>query len=241
MDYYTYIGMDRVDLGNWVPHIPQKNERLSRNDFQKTTPTKNPKDIWIIPDLFEEGDYIHGGPVTLSNHNVFLQLYGKWTGIHDLYGNFGYYGIAIRSDVLSRHPEVQETLDELKSYPVLDEDDLSKTEIKIQDKAWNDYIQEDLIQNVQKEDPRLENIDTDTINWFTLCRIAMEETNTEWLPEGNTYYLDIYKITPHVTEMALTQILPPKQLILEIGREWTSKHARTMFEESIKSNVSNDL
>lgn len=235
MEYYAYSGMTRVDLGNWVPHIPKRNERLSYRDFERTNNKGNPKDLWILPELLSGSDYSNGDVVTLSNHHVFLEEHGKWTGIHDVYGGHGTYAVAIRSDVLTRHPEVQDTLDELEQYPVIDEDHLSQLEIKLQDEAWNNYVQNDLIRKIQKSDPRLENVDPETLNWTHLCGIAMQETNTEWISESTSPYLDLDRITPNVSEMALVQTLTPKQLIMEIGREWISEYAQSKYEARIKT------
>lgn len=235
MEYYLYTGVERVSLGNWRPHVPQRGDNLSYGDFEhcKHPAGHKPRELYLIPSILSGSDYT-GESVNQSNHRVFLNTYGKWTGIHHLCGGYGTYAVAIRSDVLTRHPEVQETLDSLEDDPVMDESDLSELEHEEEEEAWNSYVESDLISAVRKSDPRLEEFDPDTIDWYDLYIEAMEETNTYWEHSSEGAYLPIDDLVPNLSEMVLVRTLTPQELSLEISRTWKSEKARSEFESILK-------
>ena len=129
--FFEYTGEINVGFSNWVPHKPSRGESLSYGDFKEVK--LDPKHVegqfylekrlrdkellrstYLIPDLMVGSDYA-GSDVEKSNYRSFLREYGKWTGVHALYGGYDTYGVAIRLDVLLRHPEVKDTLDALEN------------------------------------------------------------------------------------------------------------------------------
>ena len=102
--------------------------------------------VFVLPAYLSGSDY-SGGSVTVSNHRLFIEEFGELEGVHNVYGGYGSYGVAIRLDVwqagadqsactwYGADPEsaacdvdegpcphqIREWLKSLENYPVYDE------------------------------------------------------------------------------------------------------------------------
>ena len=222
MNYYTYIHVG----------VPAKN--VSYGDFTSTeeTPTKtNKKFLYLVPDLMAGGDYSNSGTYSISNHRVFLKKYGKYAGVHKLTSGWGTFAVAIRLDVLDRHPEIHDCLDSLNRYPIIDDQDLSDLETEKSEEAWKEWAKDDLVRELRKSDPSLENFEPGN-KLEHLFYAASQESEEYWESQaGGSMYINIDKIVPYVRDRLLLDRI---ELPLLIGHTWVSKDALKEFETRLR-------
>lgn len=222
MNYYQYVG----------DGVPTKT--LSYGDLKSTddTPTKsNKKLLYLMPELMSGGDYSRSGLYSISNHRVFLKEYGKYAGVHPVTGGWGSFGVAIRLDVLDRHPEIQECLDGLDRYPIIDDQDLNELETEKSDEAWKDWAKDELVRELRKSHPSLENFEPgDKLEH--LFYAASQESEEYWEGQaGGSMYINIDKIVPYVMDRLLIDRV---ELPLLIGHPWVSQDALKEFEHRLR-------
>lgn len=221
MNYYRY-----------VDYVPTK-KTLSYGDLVSTddTPTKsNKKLLYLMPELMSGGDYTDSGTYNISNHRVFLKEYGKYAGVHPVTGGWGTFAVAIRLDVLDRHPEIQECLDGLTRYPVIDDQDLSDLETEKSEEAWKEWGKDDLVRELRKF-PGLENFEPDDKFEFLFYE-ASQEAGEYWASEaGGSMYIHMDKIAPYVRDIIL---LATVELPLLVGHTWVSQDALKEFESRLR-------
>jgi hypothetical protein len=104
--------------------------------------------LLIRPILLSGSDY-SGSTVEKSNYQVFLRLYGDQPGVFSCPGNFSTYSVVIVAHLLSE--EMNETLNALADYPVIDDDAMSELEQDLIDEAWDNWIREDFVREVGKK------------------------------------------------------------------------------------------
>ena len=68
---------------------------LAYSDLEPSS-TKGP--VFVLPGYLSGSDY-SGGSVTVSNHRLFIEEFGELDGVHNVYGGYGSYGVAIRLDL----------------------------------------------------------------------------------------------------------------------------------------------
>lgn len=97
---------------------------------------------YFVSDFLSGSDY-SGGTVERANYRVFLEDFGDRDGVHEVYGDFGTFAIAVRVDSIDA--EMAETFDALEDYPVLSEDALGEIELEAQTEAWDCWARGDFV------------------------------------------------------------------------------------------------
>ena len=161
---------------------------------------------FLTPELLS--GYCSSGSVEVSNHRVFLELYGKLPNVYAVYGGYGTFAVAIRLDSIT--PEMIEALNSLKDYPVLDEDDYSEVEMEAENDAWESWGRSDFRTELDKRFPDLNEIifewGAETID--TLYCKLMERTNTYWEHEtGNNAFVRMERVIEGATEQDITEAI----------------------------------
>lgn len=168
----------------------------------------------FVPKYLTGSDY-SGSLVERSNYEVFMEMFGEVPGVHAVYGVHGTYGIAIAKKTLEENEEIQEQLDRLSDYPILDEDHHSKLEMEAQDKAWDVWGEYEFKQELVKViTPYVQEILDETKNEadakeitdryvddqsdskiYEVFHNAMEESNTNWENEqGPSMHVDLKRV-----------------------------------------------
>jgi hypothetical protein len=189
--YSSYRDTDPTDLG-----------RLSYGDLKPLEKHQTPEDTdFFTSDYLSGSDYCSSGSVEVSNHRVFLEKYGELPNVHDVYGGYGTFAVAVRLDSIT--PEMLEDFAALENYPVLNDEDHSEVEMEAENEAWENCYRSDFTRELSKAFPEHE----DTIaSWSneqvdTLFYALMERTNTYWEHEsGNNAYVHLERVIKGATE-----------------------------------------
>jgi hypothetical protein len=232
MDTYVYIGAEDK---------PPK--RLSYGDFDRA-PAGTEEPVYIFPSLLGGGDHAGTGLENASNHRVFWKRFRRVAGVHNLYGGYGTFAIAIRKDVAESKEAIRETLADLEEYPLISEEDHSMLEMEETRKSWEDWGRSGFIHDLTKalnlEEDSLEEIlkqlfpeDTDPIS--TLFNECAEDANEYWRDDNGSMYIDIEKIVPYAGDRILLHTTPQHDLPLLIGRKWSSSKYHIEFEAKLKA------
>lgn len=195
MEKYLFNG-HKYNGREWENINPLDYSKLSLGDF-----TLDEKGTFIIPNIVSGSDY-SGSTVERSNYLVFYKRFGKLKGIvWKVYGGFNTYGIAIDTTKITE--EIQECLDSLEDYPVIDEDHLSNFEMGLEDETWDDFLKDDVIRYLEKKFATCENISIEDISGDalkTLLLECMEKENEYFVHEtGCIVFTDVEKILQNVT------------------------------------------
>lgn len=133
------------------------------------------------------GDYCGSGLIGKSNYEFMLEKYKKCKYIYSVYGDYGYHGIVYDSKKITKNTmlKLQEDIDRLENYPLLDEDAYSRMEWKVKEEyrveVW-DSIYNSEFSMVKKEIfieamEKLENTDS---QFYNDCVI---ENDYAWINE----------------------------------------------------------
>ena len=169
--YYTFDG-EQLIKGVWELIILDPGSRISWSDLHPYNGEVNEevlKTIFIVPDLLSGGDYSNSSEVQVSNHRVFLKEFKNVEGVHDVYGAFGSYAVAIRADIAESNEQVKETLDGLENYPVIDDEDMDEIRHEWEQEAVKDMVHsiqnsidndlEDFIEDTDVDSDKVESLD----------------------------------------------------------------------------------
>lgn len=103
------------------------------------------RDLFLIPGYLQYGDYDNSCMVERSNYKLFLEEYGKESGVFTITGGYGSTGIAISIRYLL-NPDNEDTaqaiidlLNGLNEYPCIDDEDMSNMEYEAFLESLNDY------------------------------------------------------------------------------------------------------
>jgi hypothetical protein len=160
---------------------------------------------------------------------LFVEEFGRLEGVHNVYGGYGSYGVAIRLEVwragadrtgcawFNADPEaatcdedgacihqMRAWLDELENYPVADEDDLCQVEFEAQDEAWDSWAESDFARAIKGAFPDdvedLEVTDSGRFRaWFEELR---EAANVFWENEtGNSAHVDVERVADELEDI----------------------------------------
>jgi hypothetical protein len=188
------------------------------------------KSLFILPELLQGSDY-YGGTISVSNHKSFLEMYKQVEGVYNVYGDMGSYAVAVRMDVSEENEEIKSTLDALKDYGLIDEDDHSEVTTEWEDAALHDIVH-DVSRHIDLE-PYASDYDatddTDVIN--DLVRDGISALNLNWHYENTSAYLDYKEVLPYVTDCLL--ITHCTDLPLLINREWSCKDTENRYKEKL--------
>ena len=139
-----------------------------------------------------------GSTYTKSNHELFIKEFGEIDGVKDVHGGYGSRDIYIRLDVLNSNKDIQDCLNVLDDYPVMDEDHLSEVEEEAKEESWNSYTRKDFLRALEKEF----NYDFDKLNDAFIYRLfwKLEEyTNTYWIFEYTDAYFPLDELFEKLT------------------------------------------
>ncbi len=195
--------------------------------YSDLEPRSSEGPVFVLPAYLSGSDY-SGGSVTVSNHRLFIEEFGELEGVHNVYGGYGSYGVAIRLDVwraaadgdctwLGTDSEtascdedgpcphqIREWLKSIEDYPVYDEDDLRQVEMEAQDEAWESWAESDFVRELEKSFPddieELEVVDSGKFRvWFEELR---ESANVYWEnEEGNSAHVDIERVAAKLEDI----------------------------------------
>ena len=144
---------------------------------------------YYCPKYFGYSDY-SGSTYSKSNHELFIKDFGDIDGVKNVYGGYGSSDIYIRIDVLNSNKEIQECLNALEDYPVIDEDHLCEVEEEAKSESWNSYTRKDFLRALNKEfSYNLEKLSDDFID--RLFRNLEEHTNVYWIFEYTSAYFPL--------------------------------------------------
>lgn len=172
-----YFATRREKGLKWVQsfRIPTVLETIERNHFKATRygergiPWTDPEGEWLaFPGTFSgyscSGD---GAEIAISNRRVlekrFARLFERGAMKEDSCP-IAATEILVRATLRDR--ELNETVESLARYPVLDESDLSTVEMEGQEAAWDSYIREDLAREIGRlEHPEAESLAEKVREW----------------------------------------------------------------------------
>ena len=196
-----------VRFDSWEDTKPEDLARLYYGDLKPLSKGQKPEPTdFLLPGLLTGSDYCDSGSVEVSNHRVFLERYGKLPNVHDVYGGYGTFAVAIRRDSITE--EMQADLDGLEDYCILDEEDHSEVEMEAENDAWANGYRSDFRKALAKEFPTLEDevndLDNDALQ--TVFYKLMDRTNTYWEHEsGNNAFVRIERVVEGATEQDITE------------------------------------
>jgi hypothetical protein len=229
---------------------PAKSESYGNFEDIASLDKADGRTVYVLPDMMSGGDYSNTGLVQKSNYRVFLERFGKLSGVHKVYGGFGTYAIAIRHDLTESNEEIKEVLSKLEDYPLIDEDDHSQLEMEEQGIAWKDWARRDFIRALLELDGIAEKFDEDSLAkilrrklyktrrkfdpYETLFYNAAEAINECWEDDGGSMGIHVDKVAESAADTLLMFTTPRKELPLLIGRKWHTKEAERAFEDVMK-------
>jgi hypothetical protein len=211
---YERVGDEWIDITT-----PENGSSLSYGDlkeefdYQGKLKTADIDSSWFFLSSYMSGSDYSGNDLEVSNHRVFLEMFGSVDGVHDVYGGYGTFAVAIRLSTLADNEEIRECLSALENYPVIDEDDMSEVEQEAQNEAWKSWLASDFAKALrQKFDNKknglnLEDIESESNEMRSLFYEAAEHANEYFINEtGNSAWIDIEKIIKEVTEEDLASL-----------------------------------
>lgn len=156
------------------------------------------------PEYLGYSDY-SGSTYTKSNHQLFIEQFGEIEGVQNVHGGYGSHDIYIRLDVLNNNEEIQECLNSLDDYPVMDEDHLFEIEEEAKNESWNSYIRKDFLRGLEKEfNYNLEKLSNEFID--RLFWKLEEKTNTYWIFEHTDAYFPLEEMFQKLTREEFLKI-----------------------------------
>jgi hypothetical protein len=188
------------------------------------------KSLFILPELLQGSDY-SGDTVTVSNYRSFLEMYKHIEGVYSVYGDMGSYAVAVRMDVAEENEDIQNTLDALKDYGIIDEDDHGEVTLEWEDAALPDIVH-DVSRHIDLEPYASDYDATDDIDVIKdLVIEGIAALNLNWNYENSSAYLDYQLVMPYVLDCLL--ITHCTDLPLFINREWSCKDTENKYKEKL--------
>ena len=185
--------------------------------------------LFVLPAYLSGSDY-SGGSVTVSNHRLFIEEFGELEGVHNVYGGYSSYGVAIRADVWNGGSDqsdctwygadedvascnvedgpcphqIREWLKSIEDYPVADEDDLGQVEMEAQDEGWESWAESDFVREIEKLFPEdIDDIDvTESGKFRCWFEDLREAANVYWENEtGNNAHVDVERVAAELEDI----------------------------------------
>jgi len=215
MDLKDFVPIEMLNQIHEVDHYSETWETMLENDneslecFKPVSHEENLNALYLLPSLMMGSDY-SGCAVEKSNQRVFLEEFKKEdaegsdaNGVLSLYGGHNTYGVAIRLDVLKENEEMQECLNALGDYPVIDDEDLSNLEMELQDESWEGYVKSDF-ENEIEDGLGIDDVEEIGLNdekIYNLFNYLCEAANEYWIiEEGCNAYIDLKSIMENFEE-----------------------------------------
>lgn len=164
----------------------------SQWDIDKAVKEKISGWIYYMPSLLSFGDYDNSCAVERSNVRVFKKEFegNKYIRYHT--GSYGWEAIWI--DILCDDESIIETLEQLANYPCMDDEDVSRMEMEMEDSDWDNWIKRDLETALQKYFGAWDSdMDNDKLREY--YNQLKEETNTYYeVQAGGNGWIDINRL-----------------------------------------------
>lgn len=218
---YCYTGIE--------PLKPKASISWSDLDCTNEVPCKETlKNLYLVPPIMSGGDY-SGSMYNESNHRAFLAEHGDIPGIHDVYGGFGSFGVAIRLDALANE-DIKRDLTYMEENGVLSDEDYYELQNKYINKDWEEYVRDDFLKQVRESDSFLSDLKISKPKLLELFQECTSETGEYWESEGpHQMFIRLEKIIPVARDMLLARKAPIKRLPLLLYHEWASQTAKEIF------------
>jgi hypothetical protein len=135
-----------------------------------------------------------GGTVERSNCRVFLEMFEELQGkfIWKIYGEYDTTGVLIDLDFYNNSETMQDIVERLFNYPLIDEDDHSNLEMEIEEEAWDLWIEYDLKKALESRGIEPEGDSDDLRDHFYRSRERANEYPI--FEDAVSCYVDINKI-----------------------------------------------
>lgn len=168
-------------------------ENLGAIYYGDMNPNKDGKYVEMPHCTFS--DY-SGCLVQRSNYEWMLENYKDNENIHRIYGGYGTAGILFSIEYLESDNELQDIVNMLFDYPVIDDEKLSELELQIDEESWNDYIKSYIVRQLDNV-----NYNYNEDNLQGVVYNIMDKINEYFIHEdSNSSYLDIDKIIKYMLE-----------------------------------------
>ena len=127
-----------------------------------------------------------------------IKEFGEIDGVKNVHGGYSSSDIYIRLDVLNSNKDIQECLNALSDYPVMDEDHLSEIEEEAKYESWESYTRKDFLRALNKEfNYDLEKLSEEFID--RLFRNLEEHANVYWIFESVDAYFPLDDLLQKLT------------------------------------------
>lgn len=189
-DYATFNGapLERFTVS---PYSRNDNDgkRLYYGDLDPS-----PTGEYVMLPLSSGSDY-SGSTVERSNYLVFLEQFPEL--LIDVYGGHGTYALLCP---LAYSCALQDDLNDLEQYPVLDDDAWSNLEYEIESEAWDDWIRGDFVHALEQHEVSIDGLN-DTAQ-HALFQLGYSQSNAEYIHEGGytSCYVDVERIVLSLIE-----------------------------------------
>ena len=137
--------MTLYEYASYTNESPLQGQRLSYGNIREVSNHEgySDKELYLMPDSMTGSDY-SGNLINKSNHDVFLKDHEEKEGVHDVYGGYGTFAVAIRKDAYESDEDLRQEIDGLEDYPLLDEEEHSRLEVEASVEAWNNWAESTL-------------------------------------------------------------------------------------------------
>ena len=151
------------------------------------------KDVFLLVPFASGSDYSCGS-VERSNYEVLRERWGDWQNERgdnvtvNVYGGHGSYGLLVNLDAatLAQLQAVNETLQELSQYPVVDENHLSELELEWAEESYESWGRYEFRKALCEKYPRLEDVDLDDELVDRLYWAAFRTVGGHWFNDGGS-------------------------------------------------------
>ena len=101
---------------------------------------------YFLSDFLSGSDY-SGSLVERANYREFLAEFGELDGVHEVYGGYGTFAIAVRVDAID--DAMAEVFQGLEDYPLISEEAHSELELEAQEEAWESWAESDFVRALE--------------------------------------------------------------------------------------------
>ena len=122
---------------------------LDRFYVEKTIANNTLGHAYYIDRMLSFGDYDSSSDVERSNVRMFLKDFKDNKFVRHIKGAYSSEMIAI--DILCDDQEIIDTISSLAGYPALDDEDVSRINMEMEDENWDSWIKRDLVNAIVKK------------------------------------------------------------------------------------------
>lgn len=154
--------------------------------------------------LCSGGDY-SGSDVSIANYRYMLREFTPKEGVISYYGGYGGYGILliVPNLKIKTRERVVDILQDLKDYPVIDEELFSEVTAELEQQAWHDWIKEAFRREIkEKFGESLGEHDLHDLFWEVVT-----SGNYEFINEYNSMWIDVGQIVKDLTSKQLAKTI----------------------------------